>query len=83
MGSQTVVAGDVAAGETAGGLAAGADFELVVVLAVAETAGFFVVVEVVDGDYGEVEEEFHGGHGGFGDVGMLGLSRGTDVFVWK
>ena len=62
MGSQTVVAGDVAAGETAGGLAARADFEFVVVLSVAEAAGFFVIAEVVHGDDGEVPDEFHGAH---------------------
>ena len=60
-GAEAVVTGDVAAGQGAGGLAARADAELGGVFAGAEGAGFFVVVlQVVEGDDGEVPEEFHG-----------------------
>ena len=61
MRAQALVASYVAAGKTAGGFAALADAEFVVVLFGAEGADFFGVgLEVVHGDYGEVPEELHG-----------------------
>ena len=60
MSAQALVAGYVAAGKTARGFAALADAEFVVVLFGAEGADFFVWLEVIYGDYGEVPEELHG-----------------------
>ena len=62
MGAETLVAGYVAAGKTAGGFSALAYAEFVVVGVSTQATGFFVGLEVVEGDDGEVPEEFHGDH---------------------